>query len=54
MIELWVQRQQQASADITLLCSLEDRGFLSQAHRRAGGGTAIAAETVGWRSWVSG
>ncbi|MDF5734188.1 MULTISPECIES: hypothetical protein [unclassified Nostoc] len=41
LIDLWVQRQQQSSANITLLCSLEDGGFLPQAHRWAGDYWAI-------------
>ncbi|NEU83625.1 DUF488 domain-containing protein [Nostoc sp. UIC 10630] len=36
LIDLWVRKQQQASADVTLLCSLEDWGFLPQLHRPCG------------------
>ncbi|WP_242055945.1 hypothetical protein [Nostoc flagelliforme] len=50
LIELWVRKQQQASADITLLCSLKNQGFLPQVYRRAGGDQAMATRIVGWGS----
>jgi hypothetical protein len=50
LIDLWMRKQQQASVDVTLLCSLEDGGFLPQAYRWAGGSAAITPASMGRRS----